>query len=191
MSVLLGKISLLLVEIPTRKQLAITPARKQSWVLLLLILSTGGMAAGARYQQVDGRINPAIELAMIPKLDYASRFEKCLLAPGRGSESPMCRYGKGELTAIVWGDSHASMLVPAVAEAAPGEVIEMTYASCPTVLGMKRREDINDDCKLFNDRAINLLNNEYKNKLVFIANRSSLAIWDKMKRTIFNIPMGF
>lgn len=38
------------------------------------------------------------------------------------------------------------MLVSAVAEAAPGAVVEMTYASCPTVLGMKRREDINDDC---------------------------------------------
>ncbi|MBJ8798464.1 acyltransferase [Citrobacter freundii] len=192
MSLLLGKTSLLLVEIPTRKQLALTPARKQSWVLLLLILSTGGLAAGARYQQVDGRINPAIELAMIPKLDYAVRFEKCLLAPGKGSESPMCRYGKGELTAIVLGDSHASMLVSAVAEAAPGAVVEMTYASCPTVLGMKRRDDINDDCKLFNDRAINLLNNEYKNKLVFIANRSSLAILGQNEKDdFFNIPMGF
>lgn len=104
----------------------------------------------------------------------------------------MCRYGKGELTAIVLGDSHASMLVSAVAEAAPGAVVEMTYASCPTVLGMKRREDINDDCKLFNDRAINLLNNEYKNKLVFIANRSSLAITGQNEKDdFFNIPMGF
>ena len=71
-------------------------------------------------------------------------------------------------------------------------MIELTYASCPTVLGMKRREDSHDDCKLFNDSAINLLNNEYKNNQVIIANRSSLAILGQNEKdAFFNIPMGF
>lgn len=191
-SVLLGKISLLLVETPARRQLARVSMGKQIGVLGLVVLSVGLMAVGARYQQVEGRIDPAIELAMIPKLDYASRFEKCLLVPGKGSESPMCSHGKGEVTAILLGDSHASMLVSAVADVAPGSVIELTYASCPTVLGMKRREDSHDDCKLFNDSAINLLNNEYKNNQVIIANRSSLAILGQNEKdAFFNIPMGF
>jgi peptidoglycan/LPS O-acetylase OafA/YrhL len=191
-SIVFGKISLSLVEIPARKQLAISSFYQQGCIVVLLVLSTGLMALGARYQQIDGRINPAIELAMIPKLDYSSRFERCLLSPGKGSESPMCRYGSGELTAIILGDSHASMIVSAIANVAPGSILEMTYASCPTVLDMKRREDINDDCKIFNDKAINLLNNKYKNQQVFIANRISLAIFGQNEKDAFyNIPMGY
>ncbi|OAT26793.1 O-antigen acetylase [Buttiauxella ferragutiae ATCC 51602] len=192
LSVLLGKASLLLVENPARKVLASVSPGKQNWVLGAAVMCAVLLAVAARYQQLENRINPAIEMAMTPKLNNASRMQDCLLTPGEGSESPKCSYGEGELTAIVLGDSHAGMVASVIADVAPGSVIEMDYASCPTVLDFKRREDINDDCKTFNDKAIQLLNHEYKNKLVFIANRSSLALLGQNEKdAFFNIPMGY
>lgn len=192
LSVLLGKASLILIENPARKRLASESIGKQNCVIAVAVISTVLLAVGARYQQFDNRINPQIELAMTPKLHDSSLKQTCLLTPGEGSESPKCSYGKGELAAVVLGDSHAGMIVSTVAEVAPGSVIEMAYASCPTVLGLQRREDVDNDCKVFNDKAIQLLNNEYKNKVVIIANRSALALLGQNEKDIyFNIPMGF
>lgn len=192
LSVLLGKASLILIENPARKRLASESIGKQNCVIAVAVISTVLLAVGARYQQFDNRINPQIELAMTPKLHDSSLKQTCLLTPGEGSESPKCSYGKGELAAVVLGDSHAGMIVSTVAEVAPGSVIEMAYASCPTVLGLQRREDVDNDCKIFNDKAIQLLNNEYKNKVVIIANRSALALLGQNEKDVyFNIPMGF
>lgn len=52
-----------------------------------------------------------------------------------GPHSPLCRHGEGPPAVVLVGDSHASVLVPAVQAALPPgrSVMQMSYSACPYV----------------------------------------------------------
>jgi peptidoglycan/LPS O-acetylase OafA/YrhL len=177
LSVLLGELSLRWVENPTRKGLTKLSLTWQPLVLGGAMVIAAMMAVGARYQQVEGRIDPVIELASSEKENRAPRTSECFLEVGQGSISPLCQFGSGELRAVVIGDSHANANVSSVVESAGGSIIEIGYSGCSTILGLNRTNDIDDGCKKFNTRAVNLANNEYKDLNIIIINRSGFSLY--------------
>ena len=86
---------------------------------------------------VAGRFSPEIEAVAAEKNNYRPRREECHLLSGIAS--PSCMFGGSELRAISLGDSHAGMIVTALAAAAPqpnGGVMEWSYSYCSTVFGV-------------------------------------------------------
>ncbi|UCQ11985.1 acyltransferase family protein [Edwardsiella tarda] len=197
-SLVLGELSLRGVENPARKSFTKFCAWSQT-ALLAAVTGTVGLTAllmfvGIKlaYPSLIERINPAIELALSEKLNNPLRMNECLLGPGKGPVSPMCKFGNGELKAVVVGDSHANSIVSAVTTAANGSVIEMSFTSCPTVLGLKRKYDADNDCGKFNSNVIKLINGEFNNKKVIIVNRASYMLYGQNEEGKFKgIPLAY
>lgn len=180
-SLLLGELSLRLVENPTRKGLNRSGLWMQSGQLAVVTGAIGLAAvlvfAGIKFAHPSlmGRIDPAIELVANEANNFNPRQGECLLGqPGRGFESPLCRFGEGAVEAVVLGDSHANASVSAVAAATPGATVEMTYSGCSSVLGLKRK---NHQCAEFNDHSLKQLNYHFIRQKVFVVNRYGLAIF--------------
>ncbi|MGL4937493.1 SGNH hydrolase domain-containing protein, partial [Shewanella sp.] len=197
-SVLFGELSLRWVENPMRKGLSKAGLWGQCGQLAV-VTGAVGLAAVLLWVGIKvahpilaGRVPPEITLAEDMLYRSHPRMGECRLEPGKGFLSPMCRYGAGDVKAMVVGDSHANSTVSAVAASANGSVIEMSYTSCPTIKGIKRRDDIDFGCTSFNDDVIAKLNSEYKDTTVLIVNRSTYAIHGQNEDEKYkNIPVGY
>jgi peptidoglycan/LPS O-acetylase OafA/YrhL len=197
-SLLLGELSLRWVENPTRKGLSKAGLWGQSCQLVVVTGAVGLAAvlvfAGIKFAHPSliGRVNPAIELVSFEKLNNAPRMSECRLEPGKGPLSPMCQFGNGELKAVVVGDSHANSVVSAVTAAVSGSVIEMSYTSCSTVLGLKRKDDVDDGCKKFNESAVKFIGEKLNDKKVIIVNRASYMLYGQNEEGAYkDIPMAY
>ncbi len=89
---------------------------------------------------VPTRLDPAIERVAAEQTNVKPRRAECLTMTG--AKSPACVYGGPLVGAVLLGDSHADAVVTAVAAAAPAGlgVMDLTYASCPTLFDMKYLE---------------------------------------------------
>lgn len=179
LTLLLGEASLRWVENPARKGLAALTSRQQIRAVILVVSSLAALAGviqGAKSSWMATRVDSAVELAANEALNFNPRTAECLLAPGNGFKSPLCRYGKGGIEALVIGDSHTSATVSAVAATTPGATLELSYAGCSTVLGLERITP-KSQCVKFNDGVINLVNSKFTNQKIFVVNRSAIAIF--------------
>ena len=178
LSVLLGKLSLHCVENPTRKSVTKLSPTWQSLVLGGAVVIAGLMAVAARYQHVEWRIEPAIEIAAAETNNYNTRRNVCHISTGNGITSPLCKFGESAKPTIVLGDSHANAVVTAV-EKATGSAIELTYSGCQTIFDMKKKnvpEDSSLECHNFNLNAISKINADFLYSPVVIVNRLSAPI---------------
>lgn len=176
LTLLLGEASLHWVENPARKGLAALTTWQQISAVGLVVGSLGvlsvGVWAAIKTSQpwMAGRIDNTIELAANETFDVNPRRDECHLGPGKGFLSPLCRFGEGKIEAVVLGNSHANASVSAVAAAAPGATVELTYSGCATVFGLKLIET-GYQCSEFNDYAIHLVNTDFPQQKIFVVNR--------------------
>ena len=115
-----------------------------------LVLSlTGGL---------PGRFDPAaVRLAdtrvFVPKLMACSWGPKTAIAKARP-----CEVGPGaEPTFLVWGDSHAVVLYPAIAAIvgrSGGKGVMISYQGCPPLVGVMRSDKPQFRCLAFNERVL-------------------------------------
>lgn len=179
LTLLLGEASLRLVENPARKGLAALTGRQQISAFVLIVGGLSVLAVGLRVA-VDtkqpwmvNRVDSAVEMASNEANNKNPKQDECHI--GTGFQSPLCRFGEGEVEAVVLGDSHANAVVSAVTAASPGAVVEMTYSACPTVLGAKRvvpggRVAPADHCAEFNDHSLELVNTKFALQKIFLVN---------------------
>lgn len=101
----------------------------------LLLVSVSAFVMAQR--GVSTRLDPAIERVAAEQTHVKPRRAECLTMTG--AKSPACVYGGPQVGAVLLGDSHADAVVTAVAAAAPAGmgVMDLTYASCPTLFDMK------------------------------------------------------
>lgn len=181
LTLLLGEASLRWVENPARKGLGALSLRRQASALALTAGTLAALALGlgaamaAKSPWLANRIDSRIEQAANEASNFNPRRAECLIEPGRGYESPLCRFGEGEVEAVVLGDSHGNATVGGVAAAAPGVTVELTYSGCSTVFGL-RRIKAGTQCVEFNDYAIALVNTTFARQKIFVVNRATLAI---------------
>ncbi|MCV9880299.1 acyltransferase family protein [Brenneria izbisi] len=179
-SIVLGATSYFLIEVPTRralsnKSLVVKIAYSLSFVMMASLLSIVAI-----YQKYEGRINKDLELVASSSNDKNPNGEKCLAASGIKTDISNCILGKGDLKAIVLGDSHADAIVNSVVDSfnGNGSVLELAYAGCPTLIGAKRD---GHDCEGFNKYAIEIISKIQQDIPVIIINRSSMYALGTLK----------
>ena len=194
LSVLMGELSLRWVENPTRKKLT---KLSFTWQLLALgstVAIAGLMSVGARYQHVEGRIDPAIESVVNEALNTKPRRESCFATSGEASNS--CIYGGDKIRAIVIGDSHADATTTSVQYALQNSnegVVDWSYVSCPTILGLHVISDSPaENCYAFNQWAAKKVGSYDKHIPLIIINRTSAYAFGQHNiKEKMNIPLSY
>ncbi len=160
---------------------------------LVLMAGIGliGASTNGLPQRFDGQI-----------LKYASgaddRYEGgkgCIdLSPDRVSGKTMCKIGntaKAQPDFLLWGDSHANALVPAVAALAAEHKMlgwQATYDGCAPLFGLDRLDDPKRfPCATWNDAVLKLLQ-QGKIKKVLLAARWDVYALGREKDGIETLP---
>ncbi|MFM5305147.1 acyltransferase family protein [Aeromonas caviae] len=155
-TLVLGELSLRLIENPCRRMLTQRSFLQNMLGLGFAVIAVGLMAVGVHYQEVEGRLPERVELVANEKTNFNPMRDKgCHLGPRQGIESPLCQFGSGEPKVIVMGDSHANAVVSGVGVAASeqqGSAVEVTYSACPTLLGDLTDFELDKDCRPFNNK---------------------------------------
>ncbi|MBB1356420.1 SGNH hydrolase domain-containing protein, partial [Pseudoalteromonas sp. SR45-5] len=99
-------------------------------------------------------------------------------------DSPSCRYGNGEVKAIVLGDSHAQALIEGIgiqAKLYNGSVIDWGLSACNTIKGLYTTDRlgnvIDDSCGKLISKLITRAGNEFSGIPIIIINRTSINLF--------------
>lgn len=160
LTLILGHLSYALVETRARTLLGRGNMRAGAVLVAAMLLALGPALLVWRGGGIAGRFPAAVELAAAETSNYHPRRSKCHAA--QGAVSPGCRFGAGtpQHSALLVGDSHASVLVSAMASAATAAQADMallSYSGCPYLPGMKLRDAVlaklpqSYQCTAFND----------------------------------------
>lgn len=173
LSVILGEVSLRLIENPIRRSLVKKTELKSVLWLGAIVLLTVVFSIGVRYQQVEGRLPEAVEVASKEALNINARQKECFAT--QGIEPSACVYGGNNIKAVVVGDSHADAMISAVQFSLrdPKDgVLGWTYVSCPTIRLLHVIS--NPGCYGFNDWVFKNIVLMDKNIPVVLISRSSV-----------------
>ena len=158
LTLLLGHVSYLMVETRTRVLLSQHNVRAAAMLAASVLVVMAPALYAWRHAGVPGRFPAAVELAAAEAGNGHPRRANCHASTG--AVSPQCHFGgdKTAPAALLVGDSHASVLVSALAGAAPNaSVTLLTYSGCPYAPGMKLRDSVlaklprTYQCSAFND----------------------------------------
>ncbi|WP_231614053.1 acyltransferase family protein [Pseudoalteromonas sp. NZS71_1] len=113
-------------------------------------------------------------------------------------DSPSCKYGDGEVKAIVLGDSHAQALVEGIGVQAllyNGSVIDWGLKACNTIKGVYTTDNfgnvIDDSCGKLVSKLITRAGKEFKGVPVIIINRTSQNLIGKNEDKTSSPPNRF
>ncbi|QGH60148.1 acyltransferase family protein [Serratia proteamaculans] len=178
LSVILGELSLRLIENPTRKGLS----RQTAWGNVFTIAACMmiiGVASVAMFKfNHPDRVPAKIDLIANESLNSNPSRVGCFAISG--TTSPGCVFGGSKIKAILVGDSHANAMTTAVEAALPSKndgVLNLTYAGCPTIYGAKTvpgEATDNQDCYGFNQWQRKKLAGLDKSIPIVIVNRTSV-----------------
>jgi hypothetical protein len=106
------------------------------------------------------RLRPDVRAILAEENDHEPRIDRCFGLNAQDlRDNKLCRIGSGAATPsyLLWGDSHADAILPAVEDVASqrGRVgLFAGAASCPPLLGVDRLDV--PDCRAFNDEALRI-----------------------------------
>jgi peptidoglycan/LPS O-acetylase OafA/YrhL len=157
LAIVLGHLSWKWVEQPTRRGLSRLPRKRAAgWIVGAVgAVMVAGVVVNAG-KGLPGRLPAAAERIFAVAQDRNPRMQEChATAP---KQVPGCTYGGPVLGAIVIGDSHAASFVRSVEQAlgdSGRHVLDWTYASCPTLVGVRRTDPAYaDHCERFMQQAM-------------------------------------
>ena len=176
LTLVLGELSYRLVEIPARQGLAKFKPFTNLAISAITAVIVGMMIHVARNQNEQGRLPDNVEMAANESKNKNPREAECFNKTSISYKSKSCIYGGSELKAIVMGDSHANALISAMQAALPlpqQGAMELTYPSCPTLLGAHRTNQKYSQCTDFNNWAVEKLTRDHIGVPLIIVNRST------------------
>ncbi|SEC73570.1 acyltransferase [Pseudomonas marginalis] len=137
-TLLLGKLSHLYVEVPCQKKLDVASPVRNWLIFSVFFIVAVGVTFWVRVNDgVPQRLDSRIDSVFMAAFDKNPRIGECFVS-GAGVV-PGCTYGGGDLGVIVIGDSHAQSIVRAVEKSLVSKnfnVLDWTLASCPTIFDM-------------------------------------------------------
>ncbi len=181
-SVLAAYLSWRFVERPFRGQQGILGSRRifQATGATIALLIAVGLLFDSQ-EGLPGRLDPGISKILAVADDKPKRRKLCEgIAPGEVSMERLCPVAENDIppSFLVWGDSHANMLIAGIAAQAQARGINGRFAvanGCVPLLGVRRVVQTTDvDCAEFNEAAINLLRDNPQIDTVIIAARWGL-----------------
>ncbi|HEY3638309.1 MAG TPA: acyltransferase family protein [Rhizomicrobium sp.] len=155
LSFVLAIISYRYVERPFRKARFRIRRRKAFLAAACAMVLTAGPAAfAASSDGLPERLRPGLQRILAEQDDHESRIENCFFRTASDVRNHrLCRIGAktGRPTFLLWGDSHADAILPAVAAAAERSGRAGVFAggeACPPLLGVTTPMP---GCRAFND----------------------------------------
>jgi peptidoglycan/LPS O-acetylase OafA/YrhL len=178
-SLALAWLSLRFIELPFREK-RLLPGRRSMLAASLLVMVILG-TAGSAIRSADGVPQRLTGKA----LDYAQSREwragqmKCMLVTSDKRPDRACLIGDGQApaTQLVWGDSHAAALMPAIernAQESGRPVWLYSMSACPPVLSEEPRQR----CRQFNERTMERIGS-LNIKDVVLASNWSLYVYGR------------
>lgn len=150
---------------------------------LLIVLTIAILAGVAKENSQNTARLPTELITFMERTVYPTKPGQC-----RGTwdtEMPECVYGKGELGAIVIGDSHASALVSMIDRATPNQsVLDWSMDACSTIDGLYEKgvSEKNTACGDFIHYAIKKAEDKYPGVPVIIINRTSQNLYGRNEK---------
>jgi hypothetical protein len=86
-----------------------------------------------------------------------------------------CKLGTGEVSVILFGDSHAQSTAAAVQMSNPNAALSWSLGGCPSLQNFEMRDkDLQDKCLAFNDEKLQVLKTQYSGVPVVLFSRAAL-----------------
>lgn len=86
-----------------------------------------------------------------------------------------CKLGTGEVSVILFGDSHAQSTAAAVQISNPNAALSWSRGGCPALQDFEMRDkDLQNKCRAFNDAKLKVLKTEYPGVPVVLFSRAAL-----------------
>lgn len=134
LSLVLGHISYVLIEIPTRRRLSKLSTVRAAVVLLLVLALAVIVAQQVRRSGFPERLPEAVARIEAERENHNPRIGECLDPDAR------CVYGSDPVRAVLIGDSHADAVVTALEASLPdkqGGVLFRGGSGCPIAFGIQ------------------------------------------------------
>jgi peptidoglycan/LPS O-acetylase OafA/YrhL len=156
----LAALSWRFVERPFRRRSGIARAKLFFWAVGAMAATAASAAFVVAANGLPERLRPDVRSILAEEEDHEPRFDRCFGLNSRNvREGRLCRIGSGSQTPsfILWGDSHADAILPAVDDVASHEGRIGLFAgarSCAPLLGVTKPSA--PDCRAFNDEVVKL-----------------------------------
>jgi peptidoglycan/LPS O-acetylase OafA/YrhL len=170
LSFALGALSFFLVESRTKK-IAHAPRA---------ILSYGGLAISiigvAAITASVVKDHPEVRFAFVElsQPEYTSKlYKQECYANAFGAAD--CKLGSGEVSVILFGDSHTQATAAAIQMENPSAALSWSRGGCPTLINFQMHDkDVESKCHGFNDEKLAVLRDTYKGVPVVLFSRAAL-----------------
>lgn len=177
LSLLLGYVSWRFVEGPFRERRLLAGNRAVLAAGFVGLAGLGLIGKGLVWS--DGftwRLSPQA-LQFADAYTWAPDLMSCLSDDKKNNHRELCHFGPqtGASRALVWGDSHAAALVPALEEAAGKFGLSITQAGYSGCVPFARKENT-PGCRAYNQRVTQLLSKDSFSDVVLVA-RWSLYVY--------------
>lgn len=192
LSILLGYLSYKFIENPTRKYLS----RKSLkyiyiyWILFISILSILTILTH-KNNGFQNRFDLEISEVVAISQDINPRREECLTSPGEALKE--CKYGTGQPTLLVVGDSHADAVMYGIIKALPANssVISWNISGCTTVEGLKKTNDSAFECGALITETLSKVKQYPSNSPLLIINRTNILFKGSPDREDISKPVRY
>lgn len=186
LSLLLGHLSYVLVEEPSRRWLSAVSVRRGAIVLLGVLLVVAMAAQQVRHKGVPWRLPAEIARIEAERENHNPRIDECL-DPGAD-----CIYGDKPVRAILIGDSHADAVVTALQASVPGNggVLFKGGSGCLIAFGMKSGNN-KPECEDLNRQIETTADLLYPGVPLVVVGRMSSYVWGLSKARpsfYFSVP---
>jgi hypothetical protein len=177
LSLVLGYASWRFVEGPFRERRLLAGNRAVLAAGLIGLASLGFIGKGLVWSDGLAWRLPPQALQFAKAYTWSPNLVNCLSDDKKNKHRELCHFGpqNGAARALVWGDSHASALIPALKDGAGKYDFSITQAGYAGCLPFYRKENT-PGCRAFNERVTQLLNHESFSDVVLVA-RWSLYVY--------------
>lgn len=175
LTLLLGHISYVQVEVPARRHLQRVSLRQATVVLVSLTLLVATAAQLVRRSGFPERLPAAVAQVDKERANRNPLRKKCL------QEDAACVYGGREVSAILLGDSHADAVVTALVASQPDASLQgilfKGVSGCAVLFGAQDVGTEDSACERFNVRMAEQIDTLHPGKPVVIMSRLSATVF--------------
>ncbi|MEZ5493765.1 MAG: acyltransferase family protein [Pseudomonadales bacterium] len=176
-SFVVAELSYRVVENPFRKR-----RNGAVWVMpTTVLLASAGVCVLAlgvmKFKGLPDRVDPVVVKLAAEKSNVDRSKSNCIYGKNAAQGPLSCEYGKGEIRAVVLGDSHAIAIASAIHAALPepsGKVLLWSRAACPFIKGVTAK--IDQDCNDFVSWVLESIKTIPSHVPVILIQRSSLYV---------------
>ena len=170
LSFVLGALSYYLVE---AKVARMTSAPKTLLKFASLVVGVIGLSA-ATASLVKKYPEARLAFVDLGQPEYTSKLYPQECYPNSFGAAD-CKLGTGEVSVILFGDSHAQSTAAAVQLSNPNAALSWSRGGCPTLQNFEMRDkQLQDQCRAFNDEKLEVLKTQYPGVPVVLFSRAAL-----------------